>query len=71
MKLENFLKKWVETYIKENLNDLLNLNKEDVKNKYIRALMFQLFENNGVIKRENINDIIKSIKTDERKKYGS
>ena len=43
-KLETFLKSWVNTYIKEILGDLLNLNKEDVKNKYIRALMFQLLK---------------------------
>ena len=30
--------------------------------------MFQLFENNGVLKRELVDDIVKSIKTDERKK---
>ena len=67
-RLETFLKSWVNTYIKEILGDLLNLNKEDVKNKYIRALMFQLFENNGVLKRELVDDIVKSINTDERKK---
>ena len=67
-RLEVFLKNWVDTFIKENLEDLLNLNKESVNNKYIRALMFQLFENNGVIKRELVNEIVKSIKTDERKK---
>ena len=67
-KLEIFLKKWVDTYIKEMLGDLLNLNKESVDNKYIRALMFQLFENNGVIKRDQVGEIVKSIKTEERKK---
>ena len=30
--------------------------------------MFQLFENNGVIKREYVNEIVKAIKTEERKK---
>ena len=30
--------------------------------------MFQLFENNGVLKREAVNDIVKSISTEERKK---
>jgi len=67
-KLESFLKSWVDTHIKGILGDLFNLNKENVKNKYIRALMFQLFENNGVLKRELVDDIVKSIKTDERKK---
>ena len=67
-KLENFLKIWADNYIKEILGDLLNLNKESVDNKYIRALMFQLFENNGVIKRDTVSEIVKSIKTEERKK---
>ena len=67
-KLETFLKIWVDEHIKEILGDLLNLNKETVSNKYIRALMFQLFENNGVIKRELVADIVKAIKTEERKK---
>ncbi len=67
-KLEFFLKNWINGYIKEILGDLLNLNQENVNNKYIRALMFQLFENNGVIKRELVGEIVKAIKTDERKK---
>ena len=33
--------------------------------------MFQLFENNGVIKRELVDEIVKSIKTEERKKIWS
>ena len=67
-KLEKKKKNWVDNHIKEILEDLLNLNKESVDNKYIRALMFQLFENNGVIKRELVEGIVKSIKTEERKK---
>ena len=67
-KLEFFLKNWISEYIKGLLGDLLNLNQENVSNKYIRALMFQLFENNGVIKRELVGEIVKAIKTDERKK---
>ena len=65
---KTFLKNWVDAHIKEILGDLLNLNKESVGNKYIRALMFQLFENNGVIKRELVGDIVKAIKTEDRKK---
>ena len=67
-KLETFLKNWIDIHIKEVLGDLLNLNKENVNNKYIRALMFQLFENNGVIIRDKVDEIVKSIKTEERKK---
>ncbi len=68
VKLEVFLKQWITKHIRDVLGDLLNLNKESVDNKYIRALMFQLFENNGVIKRELVSEIVKSIKTEERKK---
>ena len=67
-KLEFFLKKWVGNYIREILGDLLNLNRENVSNKYIRALMFRLFESNGVIKRDSVDEIVKAIKTEERKK---
>ena len=67
-KLENFLKNWMDKFIKETLHDLLNLKLEPDKNKYIRALMFQLFENNGVLKRETVSDIVTAIKKDERKK---
>ena len=70
-KLDTFLKNWIYEHIKEILDDLLNLNKEIVSNNYIRALMFQLFENNGVIKRELVSDIVKAIKVDERKKIWS
>ncbi len=67
-KLEIFLKKWINNFIKNTLSDLLNLRVESVENKYIRALMFQLYENNGVLKRETVNEIVTSIKTEERKK---
>ena len=68
LKLEIFLKNWITNHIKDVLGDLLNLNEESVKNKYIRALMFQLFENNGVVKREIVKEIVSSIKAEERKK---
>ena len=68
MKLEKFLKQWFETYINEILGDLINLTKKKVKNQYLRALVFQLFEKNGVIKRSEIENIVKLIPVEERKK---
>ena len=47
---------------------MINLKKVKIENQYLRALAFQLFENNGVLKRENVNDIIKMIPDNERKK---
>ncbi len=67
-KLEEFLKKWFENYINEILGDLINLTKRKTDNQYLRALVFQLYEKNGVIKRNEINNIVKLIPIKERKK---
>ena len=67
-KLEFFLKDWFYSYTNEVLGDLINLKKVKIENQYLRALAFRLFENNGVLKRENVNDIIKMIPDNERKK---
>ena len=66
--LEVFLKNWLLKHIKEILGDLINLTKNKEKNQYLRALAFQMYENNGVIKREEINHMIKLISKEERKK---
>ena len=36
------------------------------KNNYVRALCYQLFENNGVLKREIVNKTIKNISKEDR-----
>ena len=67
-KLEIFLKNWFENYINHLLGDLINLTKQKIDNQYLRALVFQLYEKNGVIKRNEIENIIKLIPSEERKK---
>ena len=66
--LEKFLKNWIDTHINEILGDLINLTKVKIENQYLRALAYQLYENNGVLKRENIDEIIKLVSKEERKK---
>ncbi len=68
LKLEEFLKRWFNSHINEILGDLINLTKGKIENQYLRALVFQLYEKNGVIKRSEIDNIIKLIPSDERKK---
>jgi len=68
IKLEEFLKKWFRNYINEILGDLINLTKKKTDNQYLRALIFQLYEKNGVIKRNEIDNIVKLIPAEERKK---
>ena len=67
-KLVNFLNRWLTNHIDKELGDLINLTKHQINNQYLRGLVFQLYENNGVIKRREVDKIVKSIPTDERKK---
>ena len=68
VKLEDFLKKWFLNYLNDILGDLINLTKQKIQNQYLRALVFQLYEKNGVIKRAEIDNIVKLIPQNERKK---
>jgi ATP-dependent RNA helicase SUPV3L1/SUV3 len=66
--LEEFIQNWLASYINEQLGDLINLTKIKIKDQYLRALVFQMFENNGIIKRKEVDHIIKLISKEERKK---
>ena len=50
------------------LGDLIKLTKHKISNQYLRGLVFQLYENNGVIKRNDVDKIVKLIPAEERKK---
>ena len=67
-KLAQFLNKWLDNLINEVLGDLIKLSKNKVNNQYLRGLVFQLYENNGVIKRDSVDKIVKLIPTEERKR---
>jgi len=63
-----FLNKWLSEYINKVLGDLVRLTEHQISNQYLRGLIFQLYENNGVVKRCEVDKIVKSIPSDERKK---
>ena len=67
-KLILYLNKWLRTYNNEILGDLVKLTKHKIDNQYLRGLVFQLYENNGVVKRSEIESTVKSIPVEERKK---
>ena len=67
-KLNSFLIKWLNNYINKILGDLTKLTKHKISNQYLRGLVFQLYENNGVVIRNKVEKIVKSIPTEERKK---
>ena len=67
-KLMAYLNKWLSEYKNNLLGDLIKLTRYKISNQYLRGLLFQLYENNGVIKRESIEKIVKLIPAEERKK---
>ncbi len=67
-KLITFLDKWLSDYTKEVLGDLIKLANYKIENQYLRGLVFQLYENNGVVKRSKVEQIVKAIPIEERKK---
>ena len=66
--LENFLNNWLQTYLNEVLGDLLNLTTRKIDSQYLRALAFQLYEKNGLVKRNEADQIVKLITNNDRKK---
>jgi len=65
-KLKLNLEKKLNSLISSELSDLVNLSKSNFKNNYVRALCYQLFEKNGVIKRELVHNMIKNISKEDR-----
>ena len=50
-----------------NLKSLFNLKNINSTNTLLRALAYQLYENNGVVKRDEVINFIKFLNQDERK----
>jgi len=67
------MSQWIHKEKETVLQDLIKIENPSVDNRFIRGLCFQMFENNGVLKRESINNIVKQIDKKERqtlKKFG-
>ena len=65
-KLKNDLEKKLQKLITYELSDLVKLSEAKFSNNYVRGLCYQLFESNGVLKREFIDKMVKNISKDGR-----
>ena len=65
-RLKIYLEKKLYEIISSELSNLVNLSKLKFKNNYVRALCYQLFESNGVIKRETVHQMVKNISKEDR-----
>ena len=66
-KLSNFINKWIKNKINTVLKSLIDLKNLKEKNSSIKALAYQLYENNGVLKREQVSEYLKTLGQNERK----
>jgi ATP-dependent RNA helicase SUPV3L1/SUV3 len=66
-KLSEFIEKWIKEKINLVLKSLIDLKNLKESNSSIKALAYQLYENNGVIKRETVTQYLKKLGQDERK----
>ncbi|MDC3006745.1 DEAD/DEAH box helicase [Candidatus Pelagibacter sp.] len=62
-----FLEKWIKNKIQTILKSLVDLKNLKEKNSSIKALAYQLYENNGVLKREQVVDYLNILEQNERK----
>ncbi len=62
-----FIQNWINKKINTELKSLTDLKNINTSNSSIRALAYQLYENNGVIKRDNVKDFLKKLAQEERK----
>ena len=66
-KLSTFIDKWLRNKIDTVLESLIDLKNIKDKNSSIKALAYQLYENNGVLKREKVSEYLKDLDQSERK----
>ena len=66
-KLHFFLENWIKNKINLTLRSLIDLKNSKEKKSNIRALSYQLYENNGVVKREYVIDYLNKLNQEDRK----
>ena len=66
-KLNEYISKWINNKINLVLKSLIDLKSLKDKNSSVKALAFQLYENNGVLKREQVSEYLKTLGQNDRK----
>jgi ATP-dependent RNA helicase SUPV3L1/SUV3 len=66
-KLSEYINKWTQGKINTVLKNLIDLKNLKENNSSIKALAYQLYENNGVLKREQVSEYLKTLGQNERK----
>jgi ATP-dependent RNA helicase SUPV3L1/SUV3 len=67
LKLTSYIENWFKNKINVVLKSLIDLKDLKEKNSSIKALAYQLYENNGVLKRDQVSEYLKKLGQAERK----
>ena len=67
LRLLEFLNSWIVRKISIELKNLLDLKFINIKNHEVKALAYHLYENNGVVKREEVTDFLNKLNQEDRK----
>ena len=66
-RLVEYINKWIQNKVNTVLKNLIDLKNLKENNSSIKALAYQLYENNGVLKREQVSEYLKILGQNERK----
>jgi ATP-dependent RNA helicase SUPV3L1/SUV3 len=66
-RLNEYINKWIQNKINTVLKSLIDLKNLKEKNSSIKALAYQLYENNGVLIRDQVSEYLKTLGQTERK----
>ena len=67
-RLNFYLQSWINGKIETELQSLIDLKNVKDNNSELRALAYHLYENNGVVKRDEVINYLNKLNQDERKK---
>ncbi|WP_440934748.1 helicase-related protein [Candidatus Pelagibacter sp.] len=66
-KLNDYINKWINAKINNVLKSLIDLKNIKESNSSIKALAYQLYENNGVLKRDQVSEYLKTLEQNDRR----
>ena len=68
LRLNSYLQHWINNKIETELKSLIDLKNVKENNSELRALAYHLYENNGVVKRDEVLGYLNKLDQNERKK---
>ncbi len=65
-RLKESISAWIHKKKRNDLSDLISIENPELTNSFSRGLSYQLFENNGVLERDKIQNLLRDMSKEER-----